>query len=197
MRSIAVTRTMDVKELRHLARVEKSGRVAARMLAIANVLSGMRRGMAAQLAGMERQTLRDWVHRFNAAGIDGLSDRPRSGRPWELDEDDRKKFCEIVEAGPDSSTGSLVRWRRVDLKTWLKDACGADYHERSVGKLLKRLGYSHMAVRPVHPEADPALLEDFKKTSRPKPKKPSPNAPTARLSNSGSRTKRGLVRKAR
>ena len=59
MRSIAVTRTMDVKELRRLARGEKSGRVAARMLAIANVLSGMSRGMAAQLAGMERQTLRD------------------------------------------------------------------------------------------------------------------------------------------
>lgn len=197
MRSISVTRTMDIRELRRLARLEKSGRAAARMLAIANVLSGMNRGMAAQLAGMERQTLRDWVHRFNADGVEGLRDRPRSGRPWEIDAEGRKKLCEIVETGPDPSTGSLVRWRRVDLKKWLKEECGADYHERSVGKLLKRLGYSHMSVRPVHAESDPVLLEDFKKTSKPKSKRPSPNEPKARPSNSGSRTKRVSDRKAR
>lgn len=197
MRSISVTRAMGVKELRRSARLEKSGRVASRMLAIANVLSGMSRGMAAQLAGMERQTLRDWVHRFNAEGVEGLQDRPRSGRPWEIDADSRKKLCEIVEAGPDPSTGSLVRWRRVDLKKWLKASCGADYHERSVGKLLKRLGYSHMSVRPVHAESDPALLEDFKKTSKRKSKRLSPNTPKARRSNSGSRTKRVSDRKAR
>jgi hypothetical protein len=51
-----------------------------------NALDGMSRERAAHQAGMDRQTLRDWVIRFNAAGIDGLRDRPRSGRPPFLDE---------------------------------------------------------------------------------------------------------------
>ena len=84
MASIAITRTISAKELRRQARGEKSGRVAARMFAIANVLSGMSREMAAKTAGMERQTLRDWVHRFNAEGVEGLRDRPRSGRRWKI-----------------------------------------------------------------------------------------------------------------
>jgi transposase len=188
---------VNVKELRRLARLEKSGRVAARMLAIANILSGMSRGLSAQLAGMERQTLRDWVHRFNAEGIEGLRDRPRCGRPWEIGGDDRKRFCEIVETGPDPVKDGLARWRRIDLKNWLKASCGANYHERSVGKLLKRLGYSHMSVRPVHYESDPVLLEDFKKTSERKSQRRFLNTPKARPSNSGSRTKRGSDKKAR
>jgi transposase len=197
MESIAITRTMDIKELRRLARLEKSGWVAARMLAIANVLSGMSRGMAAQLAGMERQTLRDWVHRFNAEGVEGLRDRPRSGRPCELTEADRKKLCEIVEKGPNPERDNLVRWRRIDLKKWLEAECGAVYHERSVGKLLKRFGYSHMSVRQINPDADPALIEDFKKTSPKKSRKSSLNTPKTKPSNSGSRTKRVSGKKAR
>jgi hypothetical protein len=34
----------------------------------------MDRGAAAKIGGMDRQTLRDWVHRFNASGLDGLFD---------------------------------------------------------------------------------------------------------------------------
>lgn len=197
MASIAITRTMDTKELRRLARMEKSGRVAARMFAIANVLSGMSREKSAQLAGMERQTLRDWVHRFNAEGVNGLRDRRHSGRPCEIGEDDRKRLCTVVEEGPSSEQEGLVRWRRVDLKKWLKDECNADYHERSVGKLLKRLGYSHISVRPAHPKADPVLLDNFKKTSRQKSKQHSLRMPKARSSNSGSKMKQGSDRKER
>jgi transposase len=40
----------------------------------------MDRASAARLAGMDRQTLRGWVHRYNAEGIAGLSNRPLPGR---------------------------------------------------------------------------------------------------------------------
>jgi hypothetical protein len=73
-------------ELRRLARLEADGRVACRLLALANALDGMSRAQAAEQAGMDRQTLRDWVVRFNAAGVEGLCDRPRSGRPAFLDD---------------------------------------------------------------------------------------------------------------
>jgi transposase len=193
---VTITRKVDVKELRRLARSEKSGRVAARMFAIANVLSGMSREMSARLAGMERQTLRDWVHRFNAGGAEGLRDLPHTGRPVRLDEDSRKKLSALVEAGPDPLTDGLVRWRRIDLKLWLKKECGVSYDETSIGRILRELGFSHVSVRPEHPESDPALMEDFKKTSPRKSKKPFLQAQKAGSSNSGSRMKRASGRKA-
>jgi transposase len=73
-------------ELRRLARQESDGRVACRLLGVANALDGMPRAEAARRAGMDRQTLRDWVLRFNVAGVEGLRDRPKSGRPGWLDE---------------------------------------------------------------------------------------------------------------
>ena len=56
-------------ELRALARRERDGRVSARLLALANALDGMSRDQAARAAGMDRQTLRDWVHRYDAEGV--------------------------------------------------------------------------------------------------------------------------------
>ena len=67
----------DALELRALARQEKNGRVSSRMVAIANALDGMTRLAASRSAGMDRQTLRDWVVRYNADGIDGLYDQPK------------------------------------------------------------------------------------------------------------------------
>jgi transposase len=194
---VAITRTVDVKELRRMARAENSGRVAARMFAIANVLSGMSRELSARLAGMDRQTLRDWVHRFNEKGVEGLRDLPHTGRPRELDEESRKKLLAFVEKGPDPVKDGIVRWRRIDLKLWLEKECGISYDETSVGRILRELGFSHVSVRPEHPEADPVAMEDFKKTLRRRSKKPFPPAPKTSLSNSGSRTKQGLGKKAR
>ena len=136
MAAIQLTRPMEPKELRRLGRREASGRVASRMFAIANVLEGMNRTEAATHAGMERQCLRDWVHRFNAEGVEGLHDRPHRGRPSRMHAGIEKEFCERVDTGPDAETDKLVRWRRVDLQDWLKTKHAIKYHERSIGKIL-------------------------------------------------------------
>jgi transposase len=52
--------------------VEKDSAAARRMLALALVLDGVDRKTAAETCGMDRQTLRDWVHRYNAAGLAGV-----------------------------------------------------------------------------------------------------------------------------
>ena len=191
MPTIEITRKMEEGELRRLARREKSGRVAARMFAIANILSGMSRFSAAKLAGMDRQTLRDWVHRFNAEGVKGLYNHKPTGRPRTLDETGRKKLAEQVEKGPDLAVDGVVRWRRVDLAAWLTKECGVTYAETSVGRILRQMGYCRMSVRPVHPKGDPEAQEAFKKTLQPTLQKSSPNPPKERPLNSGSKTKRG------
>jgi putative transposase len=102
-------------ELRRLARQESNGRVACRLLALANVLAGMSREQAARQAGMDRQTLRDWVIRFNAAALEGLRDRPKSGRPSWLDEGQLATLKALVLRGPDPERDGVSTWRAKDL----------------------------------------------------------------------------------
>jgi transposase len=164
------------------------------MLGIANVLDGMDRASAAKAAGMDRQTLRDWVHRYNREGIAGLRDRPK-GRPERaLDRQQEKEIEELVSTAPE---GSLVRWRRKDIKAEIEKRYGVVLSEMSVGRLLRRLGFRRMSARPIHPQNDPETVEAFKKTLPRAWRKLSPPAPKAKPLSSGSKTKRGSDKKAR
>ena len=100
MPALEIRDDISSAELRRRARRENDGRVSARLIAIANALDGMDRASAARLAGMDRQTLRDWVHRYNAEGITGLCDRPKPGRAPKLTEGQMASLKAIVLAGP-------------------------------------------------------------------------------------------------
>ena len=79
-----------------------------------------------------------------------------------LSEEQRAQFAQIVEAGPDREKDGVVRWRRIDLKRVIAERFGVDFHPRYVGKLLKKLGFSHMSARPRHPAQDERIIEAFK-----------------------------------
>ena len=132
-------------------------------LSLAAVRDGMDRGEAAKIGGMDRQTLRDWVHRFNPKGTDGLINNWTSGPTPRLSSDQLAELAMIVETGPDRKVDGVVRWRRIDLKRVIAERFGVDYHQRYVGKLLKKLGFSHMSARPRHPAQDARIVEAFKK----------------------------------
>jgi transposase len=126
----------------------------------------MNRTEAAKIGGMDRQTLRDWVHRFNEAGPEGLKDDWARPRPRRLSEAQQAELARLVETGPDHKVYGVVRWRRVDLKALIAARFGIEYHERTIGKLLKHLGFSHISARPRHPKQDGEIIAAFKKTSR-------------------------------
>ena len=68
-RALAVTRTdHTAAELRAAASKSDDAAQVRRLLAIALVLDGDARTEAAEQTGMDRQTLRDWVYRYNDAG---------------------------------------------------------------------------------------------------------------------------------
>ena len=153
-------------ELRRLGCRAASPAQARRMLAIALVMAGVDRTTAAKSCGMDRQTLRDWVHRSNAEGVAGLIDRPRPGRPPRLSPAQVEELVEIVETGPDVAVDGVVRWRCVDLKGVVADRFEVALSERQVGRILNRQGYTRLKPRPQHPKADEAAQAAFKKTSR-------------------------------
>jgi transposase len=164
--AIALREDFSAEDLRALARQSRDTRQCRRLLALAAVAEGSSRAEAAEIGGMDRQTLRDWVHRFNGEGPEGLLDRKTDGPRPKLTSEQRAELAMIVEAGPDRQETGLVRWRRVDLKTVIEDRFGVVYHERSVSRLLHELGFSHLSARPRHPAQKAEVLEDFKKTSR-------------------------------
>lgn len=155
----------EADELRRLAARARDGAQARRLLALAAVRDGMKRAEAARIGGMDRQTLRDWVHRFNRHGPDGLIDIKPSGRPPKLSDEQKEALKQLVEAGPDAKMDGVVRWRCVDLKRVLGQRFGVELSEVSLGRVLKKLGFSHISARPRHPVQDPEALAAFKKTS--------------------------------
>ena len=164
--SIVITRKdKSAKELREEAGRTKDARIARRLLAIALVLEGADRASAARASGMDRQTLRDWVHRYNAEGVAGLADRKAPGAAPQLTAGQKREVAALVEAGPDPQADGVVRWRRIDLKKKIEALFGVKMHERTVGKLLAELGYVRLSARPQHPMSDPEAQEDFKKAS--------------------------------
>jgi transposase len=160
---LSIRTDRDAAELRRLARRERDGRVSARLLALANALEGIPREEAARLAGMTGQTLGDWVHRYNAEGVEGLRDRPRPGRPCALDEGQQAALKALVLRGPDLGRDGCVAWRARDLRALVEARFGVRYGESGMLRLLKGLDLSWQKARPVHPEADPRAQERFKK----------------------------------
>ena len=197
MAGVAITRMdMSAADLRAAAKRSANARQASRILAIAMVLDGFSREEAARLCGMDRQTLRDWVHRYNKEGLDGLADRARSGRPASLSWVEQGKFASWVEEGADLARDGVVRFRRADLRDRIAAEFDVTLHERSVGKLL---GGSTSAVSPfARNTRNPIprsrrLLKNFAALA----KEALGERALASRSKSGSRTKRGLGSKAR
>jgi len=164
MSALSIRRDRTPRVLRKLARAESDARIARRILAIANALDGMSREDAAQSAGMDRQTLRDWVIRYNEHGLDGLADLPREGRPPTLDAKQKAELVRIVLAGPEPETSGLSAFTREDLVRICKERFDKSLHVTSMGRILRELGFSRQKGRPSHPQKDPAAQAAFKKS---------------------------------
>jgi transposase len=93
------------------------------------------------------------------------------------------ELARIVEDGP--AMDGVVRWRRVDLQVVIERRFGVHLHERSVGKVLRRLGFARLSVRPKHPSSDLEAQAAFKKASLSWCRRHYPSTPRANRSRSG------------
>ena len=156
----------------------------------------MSREAAARVAGMDRQTLRDWVVRFNAEGVDGLRDQPRSGRPPRMTEGQQATLKAIVLRGPDPERDGSRRGASSTSAASPKNGFGVAYREGGMRRLIKALDLSWQKTRPRHPKTDKAAQERFKKGASPPRWARSPGAtPTPRCS-CGAKTRPVSARRA-
>jgi transposase len=164
--AVAITRTEHTAAgLRALAGRYRDGAQVRRLLALAMILDGYPRTEAAARNGMDRQTLRDWVHRYNEAGTDGLRSRRSPGPTPLLTAEQRAELKALVIQGPDLETHKVVRWRCLDLREEVARRFEVTVHESTIGKWLRQLGLTRLQPRPLHPKKDAAAEMAFKKTS--------------------------------
>ena len=150
----------SAEELRRIAARHKDAEVVRRLLVL--VLDGKSRTEAARQNGMDRQTLCDWVHRYNAQGVAGLASRVPPGPTPRLDEVQMAELEALVLKGPDPETDGVVRWRCADLREQVQRRFAVTVHERTIGKWLRRRKLTRLQPRPAHPRQDLAAQEGFK-----------------------------------
>jgi transposase len=153
--AIAVRTDFTAGEIRRFAKRSRDAAQARRLLAIAAVLDGTSREDAAKIGGMERQTLRDWVIRFNEQGPEGLINIPSPGVPPKLGKKHRAFLHRLVEDGPIPAVHGVVRWRACDLIMQLHEEFGISVSDDTIYRALKDLGFSHLSARPKAYKQDP------------------------------------------
>src|SRR5690242_7379730 len=97
---------------------------------------------------MDRQTLRDWVIRFNDQGPDGLINKSSPGAPGKLSKEHKAFLARLVEEGPIPAIHGVVRWRACDLIMRLHEEFGISVSDDTVYRALRELGFSHVSARP-------------------------------------------------
>jgi transposase len=160
--AVGLREDYSVDDLRRLACKARRGGQARRLLALAAIADGQSRAEAAAIGLMDRQTLREWVIRFNAEGPAGLINKSSPGRPPKLTPTQKQEMRQWVEEGPGPHDPRLVRWRRADLAGVIRDRFGLVCHPTTIGRMLRELGFSHVSPRPRHPEKDDHAAEAFK-----------------------------------
>ena len=120
-------------------------------------------GRAARIGGIDLQTIRDWVLRFNAGGEEGLVDAP--GRSPKLNGTQRQELARIIESGPIPATHGVVRWRLIDLAQWVWEEYRIRIAKQTLSRRLRAMGFRKLSARPRHRAHNQHAAETSKKTS--------------------------------
>ena len=165
--AIGVRSDYTSADLRQFARRSGDADQVRRLLAVALILDGRSRSEAARIAGVTLQIVRDWVLRFNEDGPEGLATRKAPGKASILNDEQRARLAEMVEAGPIPAAHGVVRWRIVDLAQWIWDEFGLSVTRFTLGRELRAMGYRKLTARPRHHGQRGEDIADFKKASLP------------------------------
>ena len=165
----------DSGRVRVAARESRNANQVRRLLALAAIYGGASRAEAAEIGGVTRQIIRDWVLKFNTDGPEGLMDRKAPGQPSRLNEAHRAALAAAIESGPIPAVRGVVRWRIVDLCQWLWDEFRVSVSEQTLGREVRAMRYRKLSARPRHHGQAEGAIEHFKKPFPPVwPRSPRP-----------------------
>src|SRR5215831_8253553 len=128
----------------------KEARVFRRAQAVRHVVQGQRLQTVSDALSFTYSALRKWVYRFANQGVQGLVDRPRSGRPAKVTGAVAAHLDRLVDQDPLQHGSSHSQWSCQELATVLARQTGVQLSRESVREALKKrrqLPSSHGAPR--------------------------------------------------
>ncbi|HBB9961651.1 TPA: transposase [Vibrio parahaemolyticus] len=128
---------------------EKSTRMKMRLLALALFQKGYSRSQISKLLKVSRTSVNSWVKAYLSEGLEGLQEKPRSGRPALLTPSQQKSLAKYIEQHTSLSTNK--RLTGSDIHRYIKTEFGKDCHPDHVYTLLKKLGFSWVTSRTSKP----------------------------------------------
>jgi transposase len=152
----------DAVRVRLAARESKDANQVRRLLSLAAIYDGATRAMAAEIGGVTRQIVRDWVLKFNASGPQGLVDRKAPGQPLLLNVTHRAALAAVIDSGPIPAVHGVVRWRIIDLCQWLWDEFQISVSKQTLGRELRAMRFRKLSARPRHHAQAAGAIEAFK-----------------------------------
>jgi transposase len=153
---------LDSSVLSSLGERRKDARVERRIIALRQISLGRTAQEAADVVGVSEKTVRSWVAAFNNEGIDSAVYDKYKGGAHHLTPEQEAELAEAIRRGPPPEM-KLEVWRGWALRQWVKEKFGVEYCESGIYYVLHRLGFSSLMPRPVHPDSDPVIQEEFKK----------------------------------
>ncbi|MDR2362123.1 MAG: helix-turn-helix domain-containing protein [Prevotellaceae bacterium] len=138
-----------------------------RLHAVYQIALGRKAGELQSVYNTSYKAICNWVHRFNAQGVEGLKDLPRSGRPGRLSAESKAKLKQVVLSSPMEQGFSSGTWTWALVSEYIRIAFGVEYRKSQVYNILHTIGLSFQKGKGFFPEAEnrEEAVSAIKKTS--------------------------------
>ena len=153
--------SLDNIDFKKLASQQKSIQMKMRLLALAHFKDGQSRTQIAKFLKVSRTSVNKWVQTFLEEGLEGLQEKPRTGRPAFLNTQQREQLSQYLKARAEDSSGG--RLTGTDIHAYIVKEFGKHYHPDSIYYLLNHMGFSWITSRSKHPRQSQQIQDDFKK----------------------------------
>ncbi|MBA6296780.1 IS630 family transposase [Colwellia sp. MB02u-9] len=153
--------TLESIDFKSLIAKETNGRMRVRLMALSHIKGGANNSQTARNLHISRRIVNDWVKRFYEQGLDGLKEKPRSGRPCNLNEQQLSQLSQYIHDNSIKPKGG--RLKAQTLVAYITQEFKVDYSVDNIYRLLHQLGFSWITSRSRHPKQSDEVQEAFKK----------------------------------
>ena len=140
MATLVKLRELTTEERKGLERLARSRTAEARLVVRAKIVLGLAAGerpyQVADRVGVGRMAAYEWLHRFNAEGLQGLTDHPRPGRPPTYTADQRAEVIAAALTRPEDLGLPFASWTLDRLQAYLGEHKGIGIKRTRIDEIL-------------------------------------------------------------
>jgi transposase len=162
-------RTLDIpgyteEALQEIAKSNPDYQVGIRLLALIQIKKGLPSRKLEDIFQVSHTRYCQWVKSFNKDGIEGLKNKPKSGRRPKLNQQQLERIKDtVLNTSPMAHGFNTATWNGPLIREFIKQDMGVDFKKAQVYNILKGQGLTYQKAKGKYPEADAALKEEMSK----------------------------------